>query len=60
MSDMEVDTPAVPKGKKDSREDGKDPKKRFEVKKVLFSRVFIPSASHFIALVECCSSMGVG
>jgi len=33
MSDMEVDTPA-PKAKKETKEDGKDNKKRFEVKKV--------------------------
>jgi len=34
MADMEVDTPVEPKSKKDSREDGKEGKKRFEVKKV--------------------------
>jgi hypothetical protein len=33
MSDMEVDTPA-PKVKKEPKDDGKESKKRFEVKKV--------------------------
>jgi hypothetical protein len=58
MSDMEVDTPA-PTGKAKSKEDGKDSKKRFEVKKVAFmSFAFV--ASLMLATVECCIALGMG
>jgi hypothetical protein len=42
MADMEVDPPAV---KKEAKEDGKESKKRFEVKKVRLTRAWLTGFS---------------
>jgi hypothetical protein len=63
MADMEVDPPASPTVKKETKDDGKENKKRFEVKKVRFTSapyILASPDSMSVLQVECSIPLGLG
>lgn len=63
MADMEVDTPTGSKSRKEPKEDGKESKKRFEVKKVsIYPNAYL-NLQTLMAVgheVECGLTVGMG